>query len=93
MDPKIKQKALMLGLISFLFVGILGLWTLDVSVTILNSQKCFEEYSGEKIEATTTNGFIENSPEKSYHMGVWAVLVSFFAFSIITVSSLMHINK
>lgn len=60
-------------------VFMISLWTIDISVSVMNFSS----------DAKVTNGFWIRNPTQTYHIAIWLAVVSFFTTATIAVKVLL----
>ena len=76
-DKKLsKEKVLMLHLFINIFCLmwiIISCWTIDIATSAMNVNNVLDDYNIPSV--FLTNGFWQREPIKSYHYGLWGVLL------------------
>jgi hypothetical protein len=75
------------GAMALIIITIISLWTIDVSVSAM----VIDNYTPTTIQMT--NGFFLKEPMKTYHMGLWGVIMSTFFLSCLTVYTIAQSIK
>jgi hypothetical protein len=79
--------------IAFVILGMMALWAIDISVSAMNSQKCFQEYAcmdadycePSGVKTVLSNGFYNVAPERVYHIALYYLVVALFTLASIVV--------